>query len=74
MSVLLGCLCPGGQSATSKGNTPLPAVDLLRGALTLWSPGILVVLFVTWLGLVCFTGISKTTYSRVSFHLHRDRI
>jgi prolipoprotein diacylglyceryltransferase len=57
-----------------RGGNPLPVVDLVRGALSLWSPGILVVLLLTWLGLVRFTGISTTTYSRVSFHLHRDKI
>lgn len=57
-----------------RGGSPLFSVDLVRGALTLWSPGILIVLFTTWLGLVAFTGISTTTYSRVSFHLHRDKI
>lgn len=50
------------------------SVDLLRGTFSLWSPGILLVLFATWFGLVAFTGISSTTYSRVSFHLHRNRI
>lgn len=57
-----------------QSDTALLSVDLLRGTLSLWSPGILLVLFATWLGLVAFTGISSTTYSRVSFHLHRDRI
>lgn len=57
-----------------QSGTSLQSVNLLRGSLSLWSPGILLVLFATWLGLVAFTGISSTTYSRVSFHLHRDRI
>jgi len=63
-----------GVSLLFRGENPLLTVDLLRGTLSLWSPGILLVLFATWLGLVAFTGISTTTYSRVSFHLHRDRI
>lgn len=63
-----------GVSLFLPGGNQLPAVDLLRGTLSLWSPGILITLFATWLALVAFTGISNTTYSRVSFHLHRDRI
>jgi prolipoprotein diacylglyceryltransferase len=63
-----------GVSLFLRGGTTLLSVDLLHGVLSLWSPGILVVLSLTWLGLVWFTGISTTTYSRVSFHLHRDRI
>ena len=63
-----------GVSLSLQGATPLPAVDLLRGVLSLWSPGLLVTLLLTWLALVCFTGISSTTYSRISFHLLRDRI
>jgi prolipoprotein diacylglyceryltransferase len=63
-----------GVSLLLTGGNQLPTVDLLQGAMSLWSPGILVALFLAWLGLVCFTGISTTTYSRISFHLHRDRI
>jgi prolipoprotein diacylglyceryltransferase len=63
-----------GVSLFLRGGTTLLSVDLLHGVLSLWSPGILVVLSLAWLGLVWFTGISTTTYSRVSFHLHRDRI
>jgi len=56
------------------GGSTIPSVDLLQGILTLWSPGILLILLATWSGLIAYTGISSTTYSRVSFHLHRDRI
>ena len=63
-----------GVSLFLRGENAQLSVDLLRGTLSLWSPGILLVLFATWLALVAFTGISTTTYSRVSFHLHRDRI
>jgi len=63
-----------GVSLFLRGEKPLPSVELLSGAFSLWSPGIMVVLLVIWIALVCFTGISTTTYSRVSFHLHRDRI
>lgn len=54
--------------------TSLVAVSLPRGILSLWSPGVLVILSGVWLTLVAYTGISTTTFSRVSFHLHRDKI
>ncbi|MGA7828483.1 MAG: hypothetical protein WCA04_12515, partial [Geobacteraceae bacterium] len=60
-------------SRFSRKILPLPPTGK-KAKRPFWSPGILVVLFVTWLGLVCFTGISNTSYSRISFHLHRDRI
>jgi len=50
------------------------SVNLLQGAASLWSPGVLVFLLVVWFLLVVFTGISSTTFSRVRFHLHREKI
>jgi prolipoprotein diacylglyceryltransferase len=47
---------------------------LLRGALSLWSPGPLIVLVAIWLIMAMFAGISTTTCSRVEFSLREDRI
>ena len=55
------------------GNDAHP-VNLLQGVASLWLPGVLVFLLVVWVLLVVFTGISSTTFSRVRFHLHRDKI
>jgi len=49
-------------------------VNLPLGVLSLWSPVVLVILFAVWLLLVAYTGVSSTTFSRVSFHLHRDKL
>jgi prolipoprotein diacylglyceryltransferase len=73
MSGITICFAFGIALLPWSGN-PTFSVDLVHGALSLWSPGILIILFAVWLGLVAFSGISTTTYSRVSFHLHRDRI
>ena len=47
---------------------------LLSGVSSLWSPEPLVVLLAIWLIMVMFAGISTTTYSRVEFSLHEDRL
>lgn len=73
MSVFSVIFALGVSLLLRNGNQSLP-VDLLRGLLSLWSPGILVILLLTWVVLLCFTGISTTTYSRVSFHVNRDNI
>jgi hypothetical protein len=49
-------------------------VRLLAGVASLWSPGILVSLGVVWIALLLYTGISSTTFARISFHLHRDKL
>lgn len=51
-----------------------PPIDLAHGVISLWNPGLLLFLAAVWLLLVVFTGISSTTFARVRFHLHRDRI
>ncbi len=48
--------------------------SLPQGALSLWSPGPMVVLLVIWFSMVLFAGISKTTFSRVKFSLRENRI
>lgn len=55
------------------GETSIQCV-LLRGVSSLWSPNPLIVLLVIWLMMAMFAGISTTTYSRVEFSLHKDRI
>jgi hypothetical protein len=48
--------------------------NLLQGASSLWSPGPIIALLVIWLMMVMFAGISTTTFSRVEFFLHEDRV
>ncbi|HET6419905.1 MAG TPA: prolipoprotein diacylglyceryl transferase family protein [Geobacteraceae bacterium] len=48
--------------------------NLPRGAASLWSPGPIIALLAIWLIMVVFAGISTTTFSRVEFFLHEDRV
>jgi len=56
-----------------KGEASIQCV-LLLGVSSLWSPGPLIVLLMIWLIMAMFAGISTTTYSRVEFFIHEDRI
>jgi hypothetical protein len=56
------------DSGTSLG------INLLDGALSLWSPGALASLLIIWCALVIFAGVSTTTFSCIRFSIREDRI
>ena len=56
---------------------PAPAhlqPDLLTGAATLWSPGMLLFLQVLWIAIFVYTGRSSVTEARVAVRVCQDRI
>lgn len=55
------------------GNTSVQ-VNLVQGMVSLWSPGPIIALFTVWSLMFAFAGISTTTFSRVRFYLHENRI
>ncbi len=48
--------------------------DLARGLASLWTPWTILFLQAVWIGAFHQTGRSRVTASRLSFHVHRDRI
>jgi prolipoprotein diacylglyceryltransferase len=48
--------------------------DLSTGLKGLWSPALILFLQSLWLMIFLYTGRSTVTGSRISFHVHRDRI
>ena len=54
--------------------TPIPAPALAAGLSTLWRPAALLFLQGLWLVIFFYTGRSTVTGSRLSFHVHRERI
>lgn len=54
--------------------TPIPAPALTTGLSLLWRPAPLLFLQGLWLVIFFYTGRSTVTGSRLSFHVHQDRI
>jgi hypothetical protein len=55
---------------------PAPDVfpDLRAGLALLWNPGMIFFLIFWWIGTFLYTGLSRVTGSRVTFHVHTQRI
>lgn len=51
-----------------------PRPDLLAGAATLWSPGMLLFLQVLWIAIFIHTGRSSVTEAKVAVHVCHDRV
>lgn len=51
-----------------------PAVSLAAGLTALWQPEILFFMFLLWLGLFFYFGVSRVTGARLEFYLHREKI
>lgn len=48
--------------------------SLAAGLAALWTPGLILSLQALWVALFAYTGLSRVTGSRVSFHVHQHRI
>jgi hypothetical protein len=54
--------------------TPTPIPTIAAGLATLWRPAALLFLQAIWLVIFFYTGRSTVTGSRLTFHVHQDRI
>ena len=64
----------GGGALLLAPASPLPAPALAAGLSLLWRPAALLFLQGLWLVIFFYTGRSTVTGSRLSFHVHQDRI
>jgi hypothetical protein len=53
---------------------PLVATDISIGLRLVWSPSIILICQVLWIGIFLFMGRSQVTGARISFHVRKDRI
>jgi hypothetical protein len=53
---------------------PPMTADISMGLHLLWSPGIILLCQVLWIGIFLFMGRSQVTGARISFHVRKDRI
>lgn len=53
---------------------PPAHLDLAAGLVSLWDPGLILLLQLLWLGLFLWTGRSMVTGALMAFHVHADRI
>ena len=53
---------------------PSARPDISMGLRLLWSPGIILVCQLLWIGIFLFMGRSQVTGARISFHVRKDRI
>jgi hypothetical protein len=71
------CVNCGGRCPPSDCLLPdLPSLrpDLSIGLRLFWSPGIILVCQLLWIGIFLFMGRSQVTGARISFHVRKDRI
>jgi hypothetical protein len=50
------------------------AVDIIEGLRLMWNPSIIITCQILWIGIFIYMGRSQVTGSRISFHVHKDRI
>ncbi len=61
-------------SLVAAGGVPGRSADLALGLEALWRPGVLLFMQGLWVAIFLYTGVSRVTGARMSFHVHQDRI
>ncbi len=71
---LLGALLALPVAWLTFATAVIPAPDLTAGFAALWRPSVILFMQSVWIAMFLYTGCSRVTASRVTFHLRPERI